>query len=327
MSKICLIFTGGTISMKLDDTNQSVVPAFSANEIMSSLLQSELYKDLEIVEFSKVPSPSITPQMMLDLSIMIENILLDDDYLGAVLVHGTDTLEETAFFLDVLHKSKKPIVVTGSMKSSSELGFDGINNLVSSILVAKSKHAFDKGVLVVMNDQINAASEVTKSNTLTLDTFKSLDYGPLGIVDNKQVIFHRSVSYTRTYIETSEFVESVILLKAYAGMDSMLLNHIASLSSTKGVVIEALGRGNLPPDSLPGISSLLNNGIPVVITSRCPFGRVLDTYGYVGGGKYLTKLGCILAPNLNGQKARILLMLALSKINDMSELKPIFDIQ
>lgn len=327
MGKIVLIFTGGTISMKIDDSNHTVIPALSATEIMSNLLQSDLYKDLETIEFSKVPSPSITPKMMLDLSILIEKYLSTDDYDGAVLVHGTDTLEETAFFLDILHSSKKPVVVTGSMKSSSELGYDGINNLVSSILVAKSKDAYDKGVLVVMNDQINAASEVTKSNTLSLDTFKSLDYGPLGIVDSKQVIFHRKVSYTRTHIQTNSFVQNVILIKAYAGMDSSYLSYLASQDSTKGVVIEALGRGNLPPDTLTGISDLIRKGIPIVITSRCPSGRVLDTYGYVGGGKHLTKLGCILAPNLNGQKARILLMLALSKINDLSSLKQIFSLE
>lgn len=326
MGKVCLIFTGGTISMKIDDVNHSVIPAFSADEIMASLLHSDIYNDLEIVEFSKVPSPSITPLMMLNISKLIQSYLVRDDVLGVVVVHGTDTLEETAFFLDVILNSKKPVIVTGSMKSSSELGFDGINNLVSSILVARSSRSIDKGVLVVMNDQINAASEVTKSNTLSLDTFKSLDYGPLGIVDNKQVIFHRNVSYQRTHVITDEIVSNVHLVKAYAGMDSSFFEYLAKDPETKGVVIEALGRGNMPPMSLRGIQVLLDQSIPVVLVSRCPSGRVLDTYGYVGGGKNLTDMGCILAPNLNGQKARILLMLALSKINDKNKLKEIFDL-
>lgn len=327
MGKVCLIFTGGTISMKIDDINHSVIPAFSADEVMASLLHSDIYNDLEVIEFSKVPSPSITPEMMLEISRSIQSLLVREDVLGVVVVHGTDTLEETAFFLDVILNSKKPVIVTGSMKSSSELGFDGINNLVSSILVARSPHSTDKGVLVVMNDQINAASEVTKSNTLSLDTFKSLDYGPLGIVDNKQVIFHRNVSYQRTHVHTDSVVKGIHLIKAYAGMDSSLFEYIANDPNSSGVVIEALGRGNMPPMSLNGIQTLLDNKIPVIITSRCPSGRVLDTYGYVGGGKNLTDMGCILAPNLNGQKARILLMLALSKINDHAELKKIFGLK
>ncbi len=326
MGKVCLIFTGGTISMKIDDVNHSVIPAFSADEIMASLLHSDIYNDLEIYEFAKVPSPSITPLMMLDISKLIQPFLDRDDVLGVVVVHGTDTLEETAFFLDVILNSKKPVIVTGSMKSSSELGFDGINNLVSSILVARSPRSIDKGVLVVMNDQINAASEVTKSNTLSLDTFKSLDYGPLGIVDNKQVIFHRNVSYQRTHVHTDSVVSNVHLIKAYAGMDSSFFEFLSSDPMTKGIVIEALGRGNMPPMSLKGIQSLLDKNIPIIITSRCPSGRVLDTYGYIGGGKNLTDMGCILAPNLNGQKARILLMLALSKINDHQKLKEIFEL-
>lgn len=327
MGKICVIFTGGTISMKIDESNHSVIPAFSADEIMASLLHSDIYHDLEIIEYAKVPSPSITPDMMLDLSRVVQNALSRNDVTGCVVVHGTDTLEETAFFLDVIIDSVKPIVVTGSMKSSSELGFDGINNLVSSILVAKSKLSFGKGALVVMNDQINAASEVTKSNTLSLDTFKSLDYGPLGIVDNKQVIFHRSVSSKRSHVVTDTIAHQVHLIKAYAGMDSSLFQYLANLPDTKGVVIEALGRGNMPPASLPGIDSLISKRIPVVITSRCPSGRVLDTYGYEGGGKDLTKRGCLLAPNLNGQKARILLLLALTKINDKSQLQTLFNPQ
>jgi len=326
MAKICIIFTGGTISMKIDNENHSVIPALSAADIMSNIIHSDVSNDLEIIEFSEVPSPSITPQMMMELSHLIESLLERNDVEGCVLVHGTDILEETAYFLDLLHKSKKPIVITGSMKSSSELGFDGINNLVSSILVARSPLSIDKGVLVVMNDQINAASEVTKSNTLSLDTFKSLDYGPLGIVDSMQVIFHRNVSYARVHLDTNEFVTGVHLLKAVSGMDDTILNYIASLEDTKGVVIDALGRGNLPPSALPGVKNLLIKNIPVIITSRCPSGRVLDTYGYVGGGKYLTDMGCILAPNLNGQKARILLMLALSKMNNREDLKHLFQL-
>lgn len=325
MKKIYMIFTGGTISMKIDDVSHTVKPALSAKEIMQSLLNSDLYSLLEVIEFSEIPSPSMTPQMMLEIANLIKNIIKTKDPIGFVVIHGTDTLEETAFFLDTAIDTEIPIVVTGSMKSSSELGFDGINNLVSSILVAKSTKSHNRGVLVVMNDQINAASEVTKSNTLSLDTFKSLDYGPLGVVDNKEVLYHRSVTLLRNKLEIDSIENQVFLLKAYAGCDSLLIDYLLD-NQAKGIVIEALGRGNLPPMMIPGIERAIKINVPVIICSRCPSGRALDSYGYLGGGKYLTDMGCIMASSLNGQKARILLMLALTKSSDTEFLRGLFTV-
>jgi L-asparaginase len=324
MGKVVMIFTGGTISMKISEGDHSVIPAFSANEIMMNLFNSELYQDLETIEYSELPSPSITPDKMMEISVIVRTNLQRDDVYGVVVVHGTDTLEETAFFLDIVVDSDKPIVVTGSMKSSSELGFDGINNLVSSILVAKSPKSMGRGVLVVMNDQINAASEVTKSNTLSLDTFKSMDYGPLGMVDNKEVIFYRRVNYAKKRIPTTVMESRVYLLKVVAGMDGSLIDFLVDHKDAKGIVLEALGRGNVPPAMVEAIARAIAQNIPVVVCSRCPSGRVLDTYGYVGGGKHLANLGCVFAPNINGQKARILLMLGLSQSNDSNYLKKLF---
>jgi len=320
-----MIFTGGTISMKIDEGSHSVKPALSAQEIMKNFLGPEITKGTEVIEFSEIPSPSMTPDMMLEISRLIKRILRDEDPVGFVIVHGTDTLEETAFFLDTAIETECPIILTGSMKSSSDLGFDGVNNLVSSILVARSKQSRGRGVLVVMNDQINAASEVTKSNTLSLDTFKSLDYGPVGIVDNKEVFYHRLVTVVRNKLDIDEIIHDIHLIKACAGQDSMMMNYLID-QGANGFVIEALGRGNVPPKMIEGIQNALDHDIPVIITSRCPSGRTLDSYGYVGGGKFLTDLGCIMATSLNGQKARILLMLALTKSKDHKFLKGLFTI-
>ncbi|MFP4478307.1 MAG: asparaginase [Candidatus Izemoplasmatales bacterium] len=325
MKKIYMIFTGGTISMKLDDTSHSVKPALSAEEIMQNFLGPDFTKDTEVIEFSEIPSPSMSPDMMLEISHIIKRIIRDEDPLGFIVVHGTDTLEETAFFLDTAIETNLPIVLTGSMKSSSDLGFDGVNNLVSSILVVRSPRSRGRGVLVVMNDQINAASEVTKSNTLSLDTFKSLDYGPVGIVDNKEVLYHRLVTIVRNKIEIDNLVHDVHLIKATAGQDSLMMDYLID-QGANGFVIEALGRGNVPPLMIKGIQKAIDQDIPVIIASRCPSGRTLDSYGYVGGGKFLTDMGCIMSTSLNGQKARILLMLALSKSRDHDFLKGLFTI-
>lgn len=320
-----MIFTGGTISMKIDEGSHSVKPALSAKEIMHNFLGPEITEGTEVIEFSEIPSPSMTPDMMLEIARMIKKILKHDDPLGFIIVHGTDTLEETAFFLDTAIETEVPIILTGSMKSSSDLGFDGVNNLVSSILVARSPRSRGRGVLVVMNDQINAASEVTKSNTLSLDTFKSLDYGPVGIVDNKEVFYHRLVTIVRNKLDIDELVHHVHLIKACAGQDSLILHYLIS-QGANGFVIEGLGRGNVPPKMIDGIQEALDLNIPVIIASRCPSGRTLDSYGYVGGGKFLTDMGCIMSTSLNGQKARILLMLALSKSRDHDFLKSLFTI-
>jgi len=325
MKKIYMIFTGGTISMKLDNTSHSVKPALSAEEIMQNFLGPDFTQDTEVIEFSEIPSPSMSPDMMLEISHIIKRIIREEDPLGFIVVHGTDTLEETAFFLDTSIETELPIVLTGSMKSSSDLGFDGVNNLVSSILVVRSPRSRGRGVLVVMNDQINAASEVTKSNTLSLDTFKSLDYGPVGIVDNKEVLYHRLVTIVRNKVQIDNLVHDVHLIKACAGQDSLMMDYLIE-KGANGFVIEALGRGNVPPLMIEGIQKAIDHDIPVVIASRCPSGRTLDSYGYVGGGKYLTDIGCIMSTSLNGQKARILLMLALSKSKDHDFLKNLFTI-
>lgn len=325
MKKLYMIFTGGTISMKIDMRSHSVKPALSAEDIVHDFLGPNFLKNTEVIEFSKIPSPSITPDMMHEISKLIKSIIKDEDPIGFIVIHGTDTLEETAFFLDTAIDTDIPIVVTGSMKSSSDLGFDGVNNLVSSILVAQSTKSKGRGVLVVFNDQINAASEVTKSNTLSLDTFKSLDYGPVGIVDNKEVLYHRLVTVDNHKMDVDHIVNDVYLIKAVAGLDSKMIHFLID-DGAKAFVIEALGRGNVPPSMIDGIKRAIELNMPVVIASRCPSGRTLDSYGYIGGGKFLTDLGCIMSASLNGQKSRILLMIALSKSNDFHFIKSLFSI-
>ena len=196
-------------------------------------------------------------------------------------------------------------------------------NISAAICTALSENSWDKGVLVVMNNEVNAASEVTKTNTLSLDTFKSPDFGPLGIVDNDEVIYYRS-KLERQNFNVSQIEEKVGLIKAVAGQDSNILDFYID-SNYKGLVIEALGRGNLPPEMLPGVQRAIENNIPIVIVSRCPKGRVLYTYGYSGGGKNLRDLGAIFGGNLPGQKARIKLMVLLKVTSNLNELRNLFE--
>lgn len=322
-NKVVIIFTGGTISMKIDPEIHAAIPALNSDEIMAMVTNIKNFAEIEIINFANLPSPHITPNVMMDLAKVVKSNINRDDVTGVIVTHGTDTLEETAYLLDLVINNEKPVIVVGAMRNSSELGYDGSSNLSGAICTAISPRAKHKGVLVVMNNEVNAAAEVTKTNTLSLDTFKSPEFGSLGIVDNDEVIFYRDI-ISRQYINTEKIENKVALIKSVPGMESDIIDFYIE-NNYKGIVIEALGRGNLPPSMLPGIKRAIDNNLPVIIVSRCPTGRVLDTYGYEGGGKNLRELGVIFGGNLPGQKARIKLMLILGVTNDYFKVKSMFE--
>lgn len=320
MKKVILIFTGGTISMEVYDRSTGVVPSLSADEIIEKIRKVTNYNNLFGVQFSLIPSPSMTPQLMQKLAQETIDQLNDPDVLGVVISHGTDTLEETAFYLDLVIDSHKPVVLTGSMKNASELGYDGLTNLVSSIQVVSSPSSLNKGVLVVMNYEIHAASEVVKTHTLNLDTFKTLSFGPLGIIDDEEVLYYRSRTIKYPNKLKNLFKQDVALIKMVTGFDPKVLEFYLA-QHLDGLVIEALGRGNVPPNVMPWLLAYQKANIPVVIVSRCVSGRVLDTYGYPGGGKDLVRAGAIMGGDLAGPKARILLMLILGNQFEHEQIK------
>ena len=323
MKKVALIFTGGTISMKVDEGLKAAIPALSDMDIISKVSGIEKMAEIEVIHYGAYPGPHINPNMMLDIARITKELLNREEIAGVVITHGTDSLEETAYFLDLVIDSEKPVVVTGSMRNASELGYDGPANLAASICTACSEESKHKGVLVVMNNQVNAADEVTKTHTLSLDTFQSMDFGPLGIVDSDQVIYYRDRK--KSYkISTDNIENEVGLIKAVAGLDSQFINYLVD-NDYRGIVIEALGRGNVPPAMVEGIKRAIDLDIPVVIVSRCAKGRVLDSYGYEGGGRQLRDMGVILGDNLSGQKARIKLMLVLGITKDVGEVRQIFE--
>jgi L-asparaginase len=321
--RLAIYFTGGTISMKIDPTLGAAVPALSGQEIIGNVPEIALEAEAEIIDFGRFPGPHWTLELMLDLANQVRETLLRDDIDGVVVTHGTDSLEETSFFLDLTIASAKPIVFVGAMRNSSETSWDGPPNLLSAVRVALAHSAHDKGVMVVMNETIVAASEASKTHTEAFDAFQSLDFGPLGVVDKGQVIIRRT-PIGRAYLNTASIVEPIFLITVAAGIDSTLI-HAAIDAGAKGLVIEAMGRGNVPPACLEGIKRAIDNHIPVVLTSRCPRGRVFDSYGYEGAGKQLRQLGVIFADFLNGQKARVKLALALGVTKELDDLKSIFE--
>jgi len=319
---ILIIFTGGTFSMKIDKETGGAIPRYSGSELLDKIPQAKKLANLICYDFGKYPGPHITPQLMLKLSKKITQLSSKNNITGVVVTHGTDTLEETAYFLDLNVKSKIPIVVIGSMKNSSEPDWDGPKNLTDAIRVCLNKKCNGLGVLVCLNGEINAASEVTKTFTYEIDTFTSLDFGPLGYVKNNKIILNR-LPRKLEKIYSTKINPKVDMLTVYAGMDEKFFKYSAN-SGAHGIVIEALGVGNVPPAAFKGIEYAIKKGIPIVLVSRCPAGETLDIYSYPGAGKHLNNLGVIFVEYLNGQKARIKLMLALGKTKNKKKLKKLF---
>ena len=322
MKKIAIIFNGGTISMKIDEKIKAAVPSLSAEEIMSMIPGVEEYAEIEAYTFSSMPSPHMTLETMLKLSKFTTELVEREDIDGVVITHGTDTLEETAYLLDLTVKTKKPVVVTGAMRSGSELGYDGPFNLATSICTAISDEAVGRGVLVCFNGELNSASEVTKANSMALNAFRTPNFGPRGIVDNDNVIFYRDANHLEKY-DVSEIKKQVALIKCVVDMDSSYIDYLIE-KGCGGIVIEALGRGNVPPKMVEGIKKAIELEIPVVVVSRCFEGRVFESYGYEGGGKQLKDLGVIFGDTLPGQKARIKLILAINSGMNIHEVARAF---
>ena len=321
--KVAIVFTGGTISMTVDKEIGAAIPTLSGEQIMSMVTNIDKVAEIEVLNFDEIPGPHMTPERMMELKDYVNDLLVREDICGVVITHGTDSLEETAYFLDLTITSIKPVIVTGAMRSSSELGYDGPSNLSAAVCTAISDDAIGKGVLIVLNNEVLLASEATKTNTLSLNTFKSLTSGPLGIIDCNELVLSKDV-VNRSIIDTDKVESKVALFKSGVGMDDELIKFAAD-NGYKGIVIEAMGRGNIPPQMYEGVKYAREKDIPVVIVSRCHSGRVFDSYGYLGSGRDLKNLGCIFGGELPGQKARIKLMLALGKTNDLDEIKDFFE--
>lgn len=306
---IVLVFTGGTISMRHDAAAGGAIPALAGRDILELVPQLRDIAELEIDDFGAHPGPHMTTELMWALRNRIAHHAQRPDVDGVVVTHGTDSLEESAYLVARSLASDKPIVFTGAMRTASDLGWDGPANLGASTRVAASTESRGFGVLVVMNDRIYAGLDVTKAHTNMLDSFESPGLGPLGVVDDGRVIFRRAIPSPCEVLAPAGLGGPVDIVYAYAGADSRLLD--AARGDGQGVVIAAMGRGNVPPAMVAGIERWIQARRPVVITSRALRGRVGHTYGYHGGGRRLHELGAIFAGSRRPQQARIDLMLAL----------------
>lgn len=303
--KILVLHTGGTISMQADATGAVVTSQDNPMNHVSNPLEGI---EVHTLDFFNLPSPHIKPKHMLALYHKIKEEA--DNYDGVVITHGTDTLEETAYFLDTMKIPPIPIVLTGAMRSSNELGSDGVYNYLSALRVASDDKAADKGVLVVMNDEIHAAKYVTKTHTTNVSTFQTPTHGPLGLIMKQEILYFKTAE-PRVRFDLEHIQGLVPIISAYAGMTDELIDML-DLEQLDGLVIQAFGAGNVPKETAQKLENLLQKGIPVALVSRCFNGIAEPVYAYQGGGVQLQRAGVFFVKELNAQKARLKLLIALN---------------
>lgn len=316
MKKILVLHTGGTISMSKGTAGNVVT-----NQVNPMLEHQELFHnevELIVEDIFNLPSPHITLEKMLSLKNRIRQAF-DENLDGVVITHGTDTLEETAYFLDITLEKKIPIVLTGAMRSSNEIGTDGLYNFVSAVWTACSEESQDKGVLIVMNDEIHMAKYVTKTHTTNVATFRTPTFGPIGMITKERTFFAKK-ALPQEVCSIQSVTGNVYIVKAYAGMDGSLFQLLDN-DQTDGIVIEALGAGNLPPETLPAIQKLIDRKIPIALVSRCSNGIAEDIYAYQGGGVGLKNMGVVFTRGINGPKARIKMIVGINSGKNQQELR------
>ena len=310
MSRVAVVFTGGTISMVVDPAAGGAIPALDGAAILARTPGLDRIAELVPVDRGMTPASHWTFERLLDLAADVRRLAADPAIDGIVVVQGTDTIEESSFALDLLVETSKPIVVTGAMRNATDPGYDGPANLRDAVRCAATPGLIGCGVVVVLAGTIEPAADVTKTHASALDTFCSLNEGRLGRLANDAVIVERPRGPRRPVLATTTAAGPVPIVVATIGLDDGLIGAIRSLRPA-GIVVEATGAGNTAASLLVEAAAAIRDGIPVVLTTRCPSGAAGTGYAFPGGGATWVQAGALLAGTLTGPKARIALALAL----------------
>ena len=301
-AKVYVIATGGTISGGLDpETGQP--RSLGAADLVALVSSLDEQVDIEEEDFARIGSSSMTPEIQFRLAMRVRELFaLREDLAGIVITHGTDSLEETAFLIDLLHEDSRPVVFAAAQRAPRVSDSDGPRNLEAAVRTAISSGARDMGVLVVLNDQVHSARYVTKGHSAAVDAFGSGRKGMVGTIDEGRVIFYAS-PLNRVFVPAPRIEPAVDLVRLVAGDTGKFIRYAAETEAA-GIVIEAFGRGNMPRPVLDAVNDVLDAGLLVVVVSRTAEGRVALS-------RRLTEAGVIEGEDLDGLKARIVLMLAL----------------
>ena len=318
MPRVAVIFTGGTISMRDDAGATGNVPTLRGDALLDSVPGLAEIAEIEPIDWGLVPASHLTFDQVLSIGRLLADQLARPDIDGAVIVQGTDVIEETAFAWDLLPLPDKPVVVVGAMRSASQDGYDGPENLRNAILAAGQPDLAGQGVLVVMAGEIHGADDVRKTNTHAYATFQSPNAGRLGFVADGRVTLLRRRRPARLARLPQRAALPVPTLAVVLDSAPVLAD-----PDPVGLVVVAAGGGNTPPAYLDLARPLIARGRPVMLTTRCPSGRVMAGYGFPGGSSQWWEAGALFSGTLDPLKARVLVALGLgagSSVADLAEM-------
>ncbi len=314
--KVAILATGGTIAGSIDSavaTTGYTAGVVGVDVLIKAVPEIQNLAKIEGQQIANIDSSNMRDEIWLKLAQEI-NKLFASGVDGVVITHGTDTMEETAYFLNLTIKSDKPVVLVGAMRPSTAISADGPKNLYNAVALAADKNARGKGVMVAMNDKIQSARAVVKTHTLNVDAFSSPDFGDMGYIVDGKVYFYNNVAKAHTKktpfdVKNLKELPKVDILYSYSNDGSGVAAKALFENGTKGIVVAGSGAGSIHEAQKEVLKELLTKGLKVAVSSRVVAGRVAVSEAD-------KKLGFISAEDLNPQKARVLLMLALTKTND-----------
>lgn len=322
--RVVVIFTGGTISMLPDPVTGAASPALDGAAILARTPGLEAIATVETLDWGLVPASHLGFPQLLEIADLLRTALARPEVAGAVVVQGTDVMEETAFAYDLLVASPKPVVVVGAMRTAGDPDYEGPANLLDAVRVAALPAMVGQGTVVVMAGVILPADDVVKTHTDALDTFQAVNVGSLGTVAEGRVSMGRDRPRRRLLpVIPTAAAEPVPLITVTVAMDGALVR-AATAMGARGLVVAATGSGNTDPDVLAAAVEAMQVGIPVVLATRCVAGQVSAGYGFPGGGARWIAAGAIPAGSLSGPKARICLALGLGAGLDDPGLRRLF---
>ena len=309
MKQVTVLFTGGTISMRVDPALGGNVPSLDGAAIIARTPGLESIATIRVVDLGRTPASHFTIENLFAIGAEIRRALADRSIKGVVVVQGTDVLEETAFFWDLLLDDERPVIVTGAMRSPSQADDDGPANLRAAVRCAADPLLRGMGVLVCLAGTVHAADDVTKTHASALDTFQSPNAGPVAVVEGDAVRLIRSRG-ARRHVHADRAAERVRLVTAHVAMDGAIVDALAT-AGLDGLVVEATGAGNTDARVLVAAERVMARGVPVVLATRCAAGAAGAGYAFPGGGATWIRAGAMLPGHLTGPKARIALALGL----------------
>ncbi|CAN5308154.1 asparaginase [soil metagenome] len=318
MPRVAVVFTGGTISMRHEPGMSGNVQSLRGVELLASVPGLDAIAEIEPIEWGLVPASHLTFDQVLEIGGILAAQLARSEIDGAVVVQGTDVIEETAFAWDLLPLPPKPVVVVGAMRTASQDGYDGPENLRNAIAAAADARLADQGVLVAMGGELHGADDVRKANTHAYATFQSLNAGRLGLIADGRVTVLRQRRVARLRRMPIHAALPVPILSVALDAAPSRLDPAAA-----GLVVAAAGGGNTPPAYLDAARPLMDAGVPVLLTTRCPSGRVMPGYVFPGGSSQWWEAGATFSGTLDALKARVLVALGLgagASVEELAEL-------